>query len=619
MSIRIKNISVTNFMSFKSASLDVHRGIYLIDGLVVGSKHVRSNGAGKSNLFCESIVWGLFGRTVRSIPVGDVVNDGVGKNCVVAITMRINGKNYLVRRARCHKKYGNNLSLFIRRGEWDDISGSNVSQTQLILNSILSIDYDTFINSVIFGQGAISRFLQASDGMKKDILDEIFELHWIDDGYKLAHSRLLQVISKLSVIGDRIRLARERSSFIKKKMKFILRQTRDQRALSIRSALAACEDILSDEERIVASLKSILPFNPTIDQGILEAKVASIRNDINSFQVYKCRSLPIVKRELHAALDELRRISSPFNPKTVRCETCGQSLPEEAQAKYRESLVHRMDGLSLTIDQLRREKSEIKLNRMNEHCLSALRVELSYLERELNIVNENVRVWYDAILSLRDAIGHQVNHSVPLLSKVAHRSPVSPEVASRITAMSRKAKRSVSDLVQEANRLSIERCDLEFWKRGLSDKGMKNLILNEAIRSLNASMGNFIRTIFGDFIEVWLEIKESGQFVVRCRRDGRDCSLGSLSGGERRRVELCQAFALRELVRNRGGHSIDLLILDEPFESLDAEGVEDVGKLLSTFSSSTIFVISHLPVFRDVVDNVLTVVKENGVSRLEAG
>jgi len=91
------------------------------------------------------------------------------------------------------------------------------------------------------------------------------------------------------------------------------------------------------------------------------------------------------------------------------------------------------------------------------------------------------------------------------------------------------------------------------------------------------------------------------------------------SGGERRRIDVAVLCALQDLVRSRKGNDTNVLFLDEIFDTLDGAGIEAVVYLLSNFIHSaedSIFVISHSSELKPYFDRVITLVKENKVTRL---
>lgn len=169
--MKVNNIKIENFYSFQDQSLDFDKlkGIVLIEGK---NKDLGgSNGSGKSALI-ESVVWGLFGRTIRKSTEEAVVNSQAKKGCKV--TLKLNGEATIIRQKR-----PTFLEFFV--GE-ENRTKESVTETQLDIEKYLNTNYKTFLASMMFGQNNELEFISATPEEKRTIiknflnLDEIFQL-----------------------------------------------------------------------------------------------------------------------------------------------------------------------------------------------------------------------------------------------------------------------------------------------------------------------------------------------------------------------------------------------------------------------------------------------------------
>jgi len=80
-----------------------------------------------------------------------------------------------------------------------------------------------------------------------------------------------------------------------------------------------------------------------------------------------------------------------------------------------------------------------------------------------------------------------------------------------------------------------------------------------------------------------------------------------LSGGEKVRVAIALRLAISEILADRRGTKIDSLIADEPFNELDAEGIEDLKETFRKLKERFKFmaVISHITESKDTFDTQL--------------
>ncbi|MGQ9698977.1 MAG: SbcC/MukB-like Walker B domain-containing protein, partial [Armatimonadota bacterium] len=96
-------------------------------------------------------------------------------------------------------------------------------------------------------------------------------------------------------------------------------------------------------------------------------------------------------------------------------------------------------------------------------------------------------------------------------------------------------------------------------------------------------------------------------YLPRIKDDGEYRPV--ISGGEEDLLNLCLRLAVSQMIAERAGQPLSLLILDEVFGSLDAlrrSGVLDkLQALKSRFDQ--IILISHVEAIHDAVDNCLWV------------
>ncbi len=123
---------------------------------------------------------------------------------------------------------------------------------------------------------------------------------------------------------------------------------------------------------------------------------------------------------------------------------------------------------------------------------------------------------------------------------------------------------------------------------------------------------------------------ECGASWTRARKDDFRCilrygrredELGSDSGGGKVLVALAVRFAVSQLVARSRGVDIGMIVLDEPFAALDATNLRSAVSLvtegLAAYGVRQVFLISHLPNVQDAVGDLITVIREGDISRVE--
>lgn len=134
------------------------------------------NGAGKSSLL-DAITWALFGEARRK---DDAVINAQSKEANVSLDFSYEGNIYRVIRQKPREK--TTLLEFQLREAGDDgvkfrtLSERTLRETQMKIEQVLRLDYETFINASFFLQGKADSFTQQRPGDRKRILGSILGL-----------------------------------------------------------------------------------------------------------------------------------------------------------------------------------------------------------------------------------------------------------------------------------------------------------------------------------------------------------------------------------------------------------------------------------------------------------
>ena len=115
-------------------------------------------------------------------------------------------------------------------------------------------------------------------------------------------------------------------------------------------------------------------------------------------------------------------------------------------------------------------------------------------------------------------------------------------------------------------------------------------------------------------IDKWLDVEIKGPGI-------RNATYDSLSGGERRGIDIAIQLSLLDIARTQAGVFPDILIFDELLDSsIDGRGINELMKIVRTKQQEfggKVFIISHRDeIDNEMVDNQYKVVKEHGFSRV---
>ena len=322
--MQINKVEINNFYSIKNLSLsfDKYKGLVLIEGK--NKDTGGSNGSGKSVLL-ESVVWGLFGKTIRKSTEEALVNNQTKKNCSVKLT--VNGDITIER-----GKKPTFLRLF-KGGE--DLTKDNALSTQAVIEELLQTNYKVFLASTVFGQQNNIEFINATPDDKRTIiknflnLDDLFSLR---DSVKRLKSSYSQTI-------------KQQDAIIKEHEKSL--DSFDKKLLSLSKLREAVEGKY-DEATLALSLEDVVKTER--DNAALERTKISIRTKMNEVD----KKILVLKKRLKNPADSEpcdkcgQPVTTPYHPKRIQIEIQEQLDLMTACEEHRDECLSKVKDQPIT-------------------------------------------------------------------------------------------------------------------------------------------------------------------------------------------------------------------------------------------------------------------------------
>jgi DNA repair exonuclease SbcCD ATPase subunit len=249
-----------------------------------------------------------------------------------------------------------------------------------------------------------------------------------------------------------------------------------------------------------------------------------------------------------------------------------------------------------------------------EIAVTQAEARLSRCSLALDVVNREV----DRLRELQRALKNDERELEDIRTRASRRLGI-------IQAQSEKLVEAETNIVRLTDEIAATRRDIllaHTWsKRGFED--LKAEILGAAAPVLNEAADRYSNVLSDGALRVeFTTLRESrSENLLRIRRGHDMCAYESLSNGERRRVDLTIALALRSCARWRIAEPINLSVWDEVFDKLDESGMRRAVEVLQRDLSEleTVFVITHSAAFKAMFGgaNTIKVVRQHGVSRIE--
>lgn len=569
MDIVFDKIILNDFLSVGHAEVDLNdRGFTIVKGKNREGAVEQSNGSGKSSIF-DAIFWSLTGSTVRG--ADNVVNEhSEDKNCYCTLQFHSQDKEYQITRSKGKE---NACRLYID----GELVSDQIKKSQEMLEKVVPVisSPEVLGSIIILGQGLPYKFSSFSPSKRKD---------------------LLETMSGASTEVDKVKLKLdiEESKHASQQNDAAVKITKNNGTITgLESSLAILNANLTREEESNSARRTAAEIQSEIDGLNAEIDVSQDEIKANDEKLGKLNidstDLTSTKSQYEASYSAI--VSQLSSIKSGNCPTCGRPFEvTEETLRNKEVLETKKVSFSKLISdataEINRLNTEIQSiqsqNRQKDAEISSKKVRISKLEEEMKTTDDSSQ-------------------------RIANIKKDIDTLNAQITTL--KVENNDSQKISDKEQEYLD-C-VAYIKRQLS-RDFKGYLLNEIIGFISSRAEYYSKYLFTDGSTVSIEL--SGN-KIDIKSGGR--MYENLSGGERQRVDLIVQFSLKDVLVITSGFSCNLLVLDEAFDNLDAQGSESLIKLLvSEFSDiNSVFIVTHHSEIDIPYDEEITVIKEkDGIS-----
>jgi DNA repair exonuclease SbcCD ATPase subunit len=326
--------------------------------------------------------------------------------------------------------------------------------------------------------------------------------------------------------------------------------------------------------------------------------------------------------ELKKLTDELAVLSESTEVQALQkaYSVLLKGYKEKVSAKEDEFSTFKELGDSLQLQRLNLDK----LRRKHTQSISAIQEEL----RQAIEDNKNYKKAGDDVGVVKIEVKHMLENIKALNERLkVENSAKLPDInLDEILESIDVVKNDIDALQPEFDNFEAELDDVKWWSAvGFGVKGIKSYIftagllrLNKFIERYAQRLGYRVRfnidhsTANKDFYTTVFYTKHTEEGLVEFEKDYEE-----FSGGQQQRIALAIAFAMFDIVSSK--INCNLLIMDEAFEGLDAEGRETAFDLirLKMQEGKTVFIITHSDEIDSKYSKSISIYRENNLSKIE--
>ena len=604
MNIEFEYIEIQNFKSIGPLQIfnfKELKNMNYIYGTNLDAPQSR-NGSGKSSYAVDSIIFALFGRTLKNTNNKYIPNrycDSKLKS-YVKLYFSVDGQRY-TSECYCKPKIGT-VGMELKRwsseiNDWEDITQASVIKTrQYIQDNILGCSFDLFKTAIVVSASDCMNFYEnMGKQAKRNFIENIFNLNCFGIMFADIKSDLNSIKKELTYTNNEIIKSSQRLTQLREKYEVFDKQLSENISKLKADMVAKYNELQSINEQ-----KKSLEAELTDIDSITE-NYNKIRKDIKDFNTAS-KKLESEILDIQYNIKSIKKVLTEIEKlKDGLCEVCTELFNSRYGFNEKEQEIASLDT-TLSTKKIQFEKVQNIINEYidKEDVLKQQIQEFSLKKNQVDkleftifgLTNEikKLKTEYDKLLA---------DYSNPFTELIEKTSGELELLKSQMISYVKDVKH------------------LELLRDACSENGVKRFIIKDIVKLLNSLIQKYLNEIGAEYL-VYFDESFDFKFITM----NGECEFSNFSTGERQRIQIATILAFRDLILN-GKINSNIFVIDEFLDSgIDAIAIKNILSILSKKSveaNQNIFIISHRQETTEsvVFNHIIEVIKENGISTLK--
>lgn len=607
MQFKIKKLEIENFRSIQTkVTLEIKPGLFSIEGINCDEPSSQ-NGAGKTTIV-SALYWGLTGNTLTNEALADeVVNLKVKKDCKVVVYIDSDQGEIKITRTRKDTELGNNLFLEIAN---QDLTCHKIADTQTRINQLIKIPFELLRSTIMMTSDMRSAFSELSPQQRIQVLESIRDYSVWDKVRDEANKEIKDYNKQIQ--EHQLTISNLKGSY--QTYSDMLKTTiGKQETLKVNFNLDKINaEIENNNKELTNITNMILSIKQEIkelesksypDTFDLHTKLQSIVDDANTIKLNKQK----IEFEIKQLDKDIEIIDKWFKNDT--CPTCHRPLDRTEDS----ILEKKKEKDTLLQQKLQKVKSieNFDIDTQNKRIeWTALNKQITDLDKDKVDTGNKLKELNKQITDLLYKSNSLQNTITKYETQKNNYSKELIEIETTLkeyTVKQENLKNEMTACLALVELLEYKKSLSEYFYKLLGSKGeLRPYLLNKDIMYLNQCMQKYINRFFVNTDVKLILNGATINIIIQC--SGIQKTISSLSGGEKKRLNLAIQLALYDLIKTTSRISFNVLWLDEVESQLDALGCQQLIEVIEDKSEeieSTFWITNNSTVSENIPNKII--------------